>query len=45
MVIAVAALFGAAWLGHRWLGERAENALLRAQVAALKRRLAQSRFG
>jgi hypothetical protein len=32
-------LVAAGLFGHRWLGARAENAQLRAQIAVLKRRL------
>lgn len=43
--VAVLLVIAAAWLGHRWLGERAQNAQLRLQVDSLKRRLAQRRDG
>jgi hypothetical protein len=41
LVVLIASLAGAGYLGHLWLGERATNALLRSEIAVLKRRLAR----
>lgn len=43
--VSVALLAAAAWLGMRWMTARAENAALREQVAALKRRLGRRDAG
>jgi len=37
--LVLVSLAAAGYLGHRWLGERAANQRLRAEVAMLKRRL------
>ncbi len=36
-VLLVALFFSSLYLGHRWLGSRAENVQLRATIAQLKR--------
>jgi hypothetical protein len=41
LAVLIAVLAGTGYLAHLWLGERATNALLRAEIAVLKRRLAR----
>lgn len=42
-VVVLVLLAGAAFLGRRWLDERATSAQLRSEIAVLKRRIAARR--